>query len=286
MSKILFRQSSGPLGDTFFTAHYMVHQKLQGNKVYAAIPTDLNPEIRKLYYNFTFIDGVIELSFFLDDNKFLSYCSEMGFLPCRYLLDLEYLKGLIFRPLCGDPFPWFKNDTEPTIDTSNSIGFQIASSQNYDRPRIPNLNAYLDQVKQAGLTPVFFGTKKDEKLFIKNYPAVHALYRENDISWRFGKDTLLQTIANIKNLKGHIVFSSGTSPIAAFYGVPVLELWTREQWQFFSPLAHYMLGSPIHHIMQSYDEYPSPVLIKEIFPRLRKLCDTFYNVFRRTHKVV
>jgi hypothetical protein len=271
---ILFRQSGGPLGDLMFTSHYMYFQKIKGNKVLAAIPTNLNPEIRRLYDNLIFIDEVIELPFFLDDEKFLKYCKDNRYEPCRFLLDLKYLKNLKFYPL----HLWFEYDTEPTIDCSKAVGFQVTSSENYNRPKIPYLGIYVNIVENSGLKPIFFGTKKDEDLFINTYPEIYYKYSENDSSWRFGKDTLLQTIANIKNLYGHIVFSSGTSPIAAFQGVPVLELWNTDQWNFYSPLVHFMLGSPIHHIMQAYDSYPSVNLITSIFPRLKLLCKTLYGL--------
>jgi len=275
---ILFRQSGGPIGDMLFTAHYMFHQKLLGNTVLAAIPTTLNPEIKKLYENLTFIDGIIELDFFLDDEKFLFYCSEMGYLPCRFLLDTQYLRGLNFQAFNNGTNCWFMNPVAPSIDTRNAIGFQVSIANHYDRPVVSNLNAYIDLVIEAGLEPVFFGTKKDECLFINSYPALAALYSDSDFSWRFGKDGILQTMANIRNLRGHIVFSSGTSPMAVFQGVPVLELWTKDQWQFFSPMIHYMMGSPIHHITQSYEESPSPHLIKGIFPRLKMLSQNLYNI--------
>lgn len=274
MSTILFRQSGGPIGDMFFTINYMYHQKQKGNKVIAAIPTDLNQEMRALYNHFNFIDEIIELPFFLDDKKFLDFCKSIDYEPCRFLIELDYLKGINFYPMNL----WFKEYAQPTIDTKGCVGFQVASSANYDRPKIPHLSSYIVQVIEAGFKPIFFGTKKDEELFIKNYPMPSKMYREDDSSWRFGKDTLLQTISNIKNLYGHIVFSSGTCPIAAFQGVPVLELWGSDQFQFYAPFAHYMMGNPIHHLTQSYDVYPSRNLIKAIFPKLKDYCLKLYGV--------
>jgi hypothetical protein len=274
MKTICFRQSSGPIGDMFFTAHYMFHQKQLGNKVIAAIPTNLPQEVRDLYNHFNFMDEIIELPFFLDDDKFLSYCLDKNYKPCRFLKEMEYLKGIKVHPLGM----WFKDTAIPRIDTRGCVGFQVASSAHYDRPIVPHLNSYVNLVVEAGLKPVFFGTQKDEGLFIKNYPDISARFFENIHAWRFGKDSLIQTIANLRNLYGHVVFSSGTSPIAVFQGVPVLELWTTDQSQYYSPLVHYMLGSPIHHLTQAFDSVPNKNLIKSIFPRLKQYSQYFYNM--------
>lgn len=274
MDTICFRQSGGPIGDMLFTAHYMYHQKQMGNLVLSAIPTNLKPEVRDLYRHFGFMDGVLELPFFLDDVKFLRFCNESEFKPCRFLIDLDYLKDIKFYPM----HLWFSDRTQATIDTNGCIGFQVASCSHYDRPPVLYINNYLKLVEDAGLKPVFFGTLRDEELFRKYYSNIAKKYSSNDHAWRFGKDNILQTIANIKNLNGHIVFSSGTSPMAAFQGVPVLELWGSGQFQFYSPFVHYMMGNPIHHITQSYDAFPDKNLIKEIFPRLKYYCRRLYGV--------
>jgi ADP-heptose:LPS heptosyltransferase len=219
------------------------------------------------------MDGVIELPFFLDDAKFLEFCKDKNYEPCRFLMELDYLKDIQFYPMDL----WFKDYAQSTIDTHGCVGFQIASSSHYDRPAILYINNYLKLVVDAGLKPVFFGIKKDEELFLKHYPNIYDKYSSDDHAWRFGKDTLPQIISNIRNLYGHIVFASGTSPIAVFQGVPVLELWGSDQFQFFSPFTHYMCGSPIHHITQAYDAFPNKNLIKAVFPKLKDYCRRLYG---------
>jgi hypothetical protein len=155
----------------------------------------------------------------------------------------------------------------------------VASSTNFERPAIPNLHLFIENVlNYPPYKPVFVGTAKDEVLFNSLYPGLRERFQIPDEHWRFGKDTLFQTMSNIKLFSGMITFSSWTAYVAALQGVPALEFWNLNQWMFFTALVRKNLGDPVHYIQDFYLDGASPYMMK-IFQYLKEMAKVFYGSF-------
>jgi ADP-heptose:LPS heptosyltransferase len=265
-SKLLYQGSENAIGDLLLGAHSMYNQRLLGRTVSVMIPKGVRPELKDLYYRCTFLQEVIEVE---TPNIYIDFCSKNGYDSTFWLQDKNILKNIPFHPLNE----WFKYDTKPTI-SAGYVGFQVASSSFYDRPIITHFKSYLETLHTFNLNPVFFGAKKDEELFNKNYPDVKSTIP--DVCWRFGKDSLLQTLANLKTLRGHYAFSSWTAYGAVLQGTPTIELWNDHQWQAYSSVVRTLLGNPIHYSQDSFWGSPSPYPV-EVFDYLKKYSDNIYQ---------
>jgi hypothetical protein len=243
------------IGDFFLTTHAMYSHHVRGDKVVVMISPKTKENILDLYKRCNFLK-LVEVE---DDSTeyFLKLCSLEGYDGATFM-STNMLKGVRFQPL----YKWFNNDEKPTIPPG-CIGIHITSSTNYDRPTIPFFQSYLNVCKNYPVC--FFGLKSDEDLFIKNYPGIKETVPEE--LWRFGKDSLLQTLANLGTLRGMICFSSWTAYGSTLQWVPTLELWGDKQWMSFSNIVRTMLGSPIHYSQDSYYAQPLPCLT-EVFQYL------------------
>jgi ADP-heptose:LPS heptosyltransferase len=222
----------------------------------------------------TIIEGIVELEDFSKEN-YLKYCQEHGFEQCVYLEDIKYILHPAFFPLNR----WFKYDFQPTLNPGDYVGFQVASSTNFERPAVPNLHLLIENViNYSPYRPVFIGTAKDEVLFNSLYPGFRERFQIPEEHWRFGKDTLFQTMSNIKLFSGMVTFSSWTAYMAALQGVPTLEFWKMDQWMFFTGLVRKNLGDPVHYVQDFYLDGASPYMMK-IFQYLKGMAKVFYGSF-------
>jgi len=278
----MYRGSAGTIGDMFFTSHYMYHHSLR-RKIFVVLPSGLNPSILELYNpeHQHWIDRIIFMPdhSFQDDTKYLELCAENDCEPNRYMIDIGILKDATFHPLSE----WFRYNEEPTFKMDKCIGLQIMSSGNWHRPRIPHIGSYLNLIWQAGYHIVLIGGQSDADNLLREYPEAMEWIEGDQNRWRFGKDTILQTMANVRELDGMVVFSSWTAYAAVFQGVPTIELWARDQWQFFTRLVDRMLGSPVHYIQDAFDVEPTPYLFSQILPSLRKFKENIYD-FEQVHE--
>ena len=267
---ILYQGSGGTIGDLLLSSHFMYSQHLSGKEIAVAIPKSLRPELKAFYSYHTFLKRVVELDVLAGD-PFLQYCKDNGYEPARYVVDVQYVKGTIFHPLKD----WMNYIPQPSMRCDRCIGVHVASSSNYDRPAVPHLARYLEIIRHYGYFPVFIGTEKDKVLFDKLYPGVTgAVSREH---WRFGKDTLFQTLSNIRDFSGMLTFSSWTAYAAVLQGVPCLELWNTDQWNMYSSYVRQMLGSPVHYLQDYFCDTPLEHLISEVFPYVRRQAASFYG---------
>jgi hypothetical protein len=273
-ASILFQGSTGAIGDVFLSSHPMVLQQLQGRKIYVALDKATPESTKDLYRKITFLEGIVELDDFSKEN-YLRYCQEKKFESCLYLIDIKFILHPAFFPLNR----WFKYDFQPTLNPGNYVGFQVTSSTNFDRPAIPHLHLYVENILNfPPYKPVFIGTAKDGELFNKLYPGFREKYQIPDEHWRFGKDTLFQTMSNIKLFSGMVTFSSCSAYIAALQGVPTLEFWNLDQWMVYTALVRKNLGDPVHYVQDFYLDGASPYLIR-IFQYLKDISRTFYGNF-------
>lgn len=266
--RILIQGSGGTIGDVFLSSYPLYNYLLANpsSKIYAAIPKNINDSIKDLYSRQKFLSGVIELESVQED-VFLKFCSEGSFIPALFLKSWQFYKNINSVPLCN----WFDVPNEPTIG-ENTIVVHVASSSNYNRPEIPNLNTYINLIMEAGYSPLFIGTKKDEDLFLKMYPSIPNLVKDENL-WRFGKDSLLGTMSIINASSGIFSFSSWSSIYGALCGKPVLELWNSDQWLFYSSTVKYLLGSPINLLQNGYNSPINFNYFKHSFPYVRSLCN-------------
>ncbi len=273
MRPILFQGSTGAIGDTFLSAHPMVLQNLAGTKIYVALSKNTPDHIKGLYRRMTMIEGIVELDDFSKES-YLQYCQDHNFDSCVYLENIRYILHPAFFPLNR----WFKYDFQPTIPYDSYVGFQVASSTHFERPAIPHLHLFVENVINYQWKPVFVGTAKDEELFNKSYPEFREKYQIPDMQWRFGKDSLYETLSNLKLFSGMITFSSWTAYAAALQGVPVLEFWDLSQWMFYTATVRKNLGDPVHYIQDFYLDGASPYMMK-IFQSLKEMSRSFYGNF-------
>jgi len=193
--------------------------------------------------------------------------------PCLYLKSIEYMRDIKFYRLDK----WFKNQIEPTFDTTNCIGIQLISSTwSRERPPITHWNTYSEMIKSSKLQPFFHGSAADGEKVLSVYPNIKELCMEEKY-WRFGKDDILQTIANLRNCFMAIGIGSWSVHPAILQGVPSLDLWPPESWQFFSPMVKHLIGNPIHYIQDSISAVPSPLLFTQCMPHLRSLANELYT---------
>lgn len=269
---LIYQGSGGTLGDIFFSSVPMYHlKKTQGYKIYVALPADLDPEIRALYDCHTFLDGIHTLPD-IREKPFLEYANSQGLEPHVFLKTPRHWKGVPFYSLKE----WFRNPLEPNLQVADCIGVQIMSTSNWDRPPIPFWKQYMSLIGASGLRPVFMGTQKDEERFQEVYEGILDYCPAPEL-WRFGGDSILQTLANLQVMKGVLVFSSWTTYGAVLQGVPALELWNRDQWLFYTPIVRCMIGQPVHYLQEAFDSPPSSAIFAQTFPHLRRLSEILYN---------
>jgi hypothetical protein len=271
---ILYQGSTGALGDVFLSSHPMVLQHLAGREIYVALSKATPDIVKDLYKRITFLKSIIILEDFSREN-YLKYCLNNNFESCLYVEDIKFILHPAFFPLNR----WFKYDFQPTINPGEYIGFQVSSSTNYERPAIPNLHLFVENVlNYPPYKPIFIGTSKDENLFNRLYPGFREKYQISDEQWRFGKDSLFQTMSNIKLFSGMITFSSWSAYVAVLQGVPAIEFWNLDQWMVYTGIVRKNLGDPIHYVQDFYLDGVSPYLIK-IFQHLKEISQIFYGSF-------
>lgn len=249
--KFMIQGSGGTIGDIFLSSHPVFnHYRREPFEVHVAIPKTVDDSIRDIYRRHKFLSGIHEL----DDIRegITPYCQENGFIPILFLhaWGSPFYTNVTFNSLDL----WFDKPDEPTVTQNNTIIFHVSSSANFERPKIPFFEHYLNYVIQSGFFPVFIGTEKDEKSFVTNYPNIRSIIP--DELWRFGKDTVQQTMSNISRSEGCIAFSSWSSIYAALCKKPVIEIWNFEQWLFYNNIVKYLIGSPIHMYQNSYMTEP------------------------------
>ena len=247
MAKVLIQGSGGTIGDIFLSSHPAYNLHLNSNKdIYVAIPKNISLEIKEIYRRHKFFVDVIELET-LEESYFLKYCEDNSFEPCLFLKSWNLYKDISFKPLKK----WFTPVGIPTIPYDNAIIVQVASSTNYERPPIPNLGVYIQDIIDAGYSPVLMGTSQDESYVLKVYGDLKKYFPED--MWRFGKDTLLQSLSNVEISQGCFCFSSWSSIYSSLCEKTTLELWSQEQWLYYNNITKYLLGSPINLIQNLYN---------------------------------
>lgn len=260
---ILIQGSGGTIGDTFLSSHPLVNRQEREVKVFAAIPKKLNESIKDLYSRQKFLQGVFELESIQEDS-FLEFCRKEDFTPVLFLKSWDFYRRIKYCLLST----WFDKPNDPTIP-SNSIIVQVTSTNNFNRPRIPYLEKYIQYIFDAGYFPAIIGTKKDEEYFNKIYPSIKEKIPED--FWRFGKDTLLQTMSNIDISQGVFAFSSWSSIYGALCRKPVLELWNNEQWLFYNQTVKYLLGNPYNLFQTLYSMEPQYNYFSSSFSNIRSI---------------
>lgn len=273
MSRVL-GQGSTAIGDLIMSSHVLYDLHTKGHEVSVAIPKETPAHNRELYSKHTYLKNVIEM----DDISrvpFLSYCATNGYEPVLHVEATNVYKHVTFHPLKQ----WFQHDTQSTVSGNKLVGFHVTSSTNFSRPSVPALWVYIEHIINSGHQPVFIGTEKDEALFHELYPGYREKYKVPDEYWRFGKDTVLQTLANVGTFTGMIVFSSWTTHAAVLQGVPTIELWSDVQWQVYNPVVYHMMGCPVHYCQVSCWDSPSPYLGNQILQRMKDLATVFYGGF-------
>ena len=272
MMPILYQGSGNTIGDLLFSSHVHYHQHTLGREIHAAIPKSLNPELKHLYAKHNYLKSVVEMDD-ISTIPFLSYCVQNGYESSLHIIDMKFYSNIMFHPL----HEWLPYDHKPTIEPG-AVGFHVSSSAHYNRPIIPHLETYLIHCWNNNIKTIFMGSTDDEKLFMRSYPWIcnYAGFI-SDECWRFGRDSILQTMANLKTLLGLVVFSSWTGPAATLQGTPTIELWNDGEWQFYSPLVAQMVGKPVHYIQVCYLDKPSQHLTDAIFPKLKQYATNFYQ---------
>ena len=257
MKQILIQGSGGTIGDVFLSSHPLVNYLKEKEKeekeeiieLYAAIPTNTPDSIKDMYSRQKLLTNVFEIESVHED-VFLPFCKTNNFTPCLFLKSWQFYKNIRYQELSS----WFDKPSEPTLSNDNIIIVHVTSSSNFNRPKIPHFNKYIQYIFDAGYTPVLIGTSKDEEYFTCTYPDIREKIPED--MWRFGKDTLPQTMSNIDISKGVFTFSSWSSIYGALCKKPVLELWNDEQWLFYNNTIKYLIGSPITLFQNHYASCP------------------------------
>jgi hypothetical protein len=267
---ILYQGSGGTIGDTFVSSIQMYNQHIQGRRIYAALPKSLPPTIKKLYEYHTFIDGIIYMDD-INEPYLLDKAQELDMAPCIYLKSTQFMRDIKFFKLSD----WFKNPVEPNFDSHNCIGIQIVSSSAIQRPPITQWDILARMIKESGKQPYFHGSVADEAKAIERYPNAKELCGDEKY-WRFGKDDVLQTIANLKDCYCAVGIGSWSVHLAVMQGVPALDFWPTDSWQFFSPVIRHLVGNPIHYIQDSITAIPPPLFFSHCVPNLRSLANSLY----------
>ena len=268
---ILYQGSTGTFGDFFLSTHPMAHCFFDNvDSIWVALNKKTPDIVKDLYKNVTFLSGIIELDD-ITSNSFEEYCNLNHFEPCYFINTFQFNINNSFYPLKK----WFQYKKDFTLVPDRYIGFQVASSSNYIRPAIPYLNIYLELIIKQGYKPVFMGSKQDESVFNRLYPGLKEKYNIEENLWRFGKDTLYQSLSNITLYYGMLTFSSWTAYAAVLQGIPCIELWSTEQWLIYTPRVRRFLGDPVHYCQDYYIGFPTKHLI-QVFTHLRSLASSFY----------
>lgn len=264
MQGIAFQCPVSTIGDVFFTCHLAYGNHVEKNtKVYLYTPTDLRGDLKNIIDRTDFFERVNSGEGNLHEDLFVKDCIQRDLDPHLFTRTAQHY-NIKHYPLQK----WFNTSgLDKTVRLDNYIILHITSSNNYNRPKIDNLITHLNYIKESGNTPVIIGTHADEELTLKHYPFIKEYF--NDETWRFGKDTLEQSMGNILNAKGILSFSSWSSVFAALAGVPTLELWFWDQWLHFNTLAKTMLGNPIHLLQVSYKEPFLHNYYKNSFPYVK-----------------
>jgi len=270
MKPIIYQGSGGTIGDIFFSSLPMFHQHKMGRKIYVALPRSLKPFIRELYDCHTFLDGIIEMDD-IQESNFLKEAAKLDMEPCLFIKSIQFIKDAKFYKLSE----WFNNPKQPTFDSNNCIAIQIVSTSFRERPKIKHWDKYEHMIKQSKLQPFFHGTKEDEIKILEEYPGIRDMCK--DEYWRFGKDDVLQTIANIKNCHSVIASSSWSAYVAVLQMVPAIELWPPSMWLFYTPRVRQMLGNPIHYLQDTTWAEPMPELLNQCVPMARDVSYNLYN---------
>lgn len=275
MQKPVMSQGSLAIGDFFFMNHIMANLYFSGRSVCAVIPGDLPDDhvIRYLYSRATFLEGVFDTDC-VKSPAFERYAEDCGFEYSTFLANYGHMRDLKFIPLKR----WF---SLPEFCMPDGIGgkyvvFQVASSANKKRPRMDNLAKWVELCFAGGYTPIFIGIKTDEEVFMELYPEMEC-YR-NTHMWRYGKDSMATTLGILKNASAVISHSSSMAPAAALMGVPSLILWDFDQYCYYSPLVHHMLGSPVHLVHHPSQCGVMPAFFTDIITQLKFFAESLYSI--------
>lgn len=269
MKKILFQHTSGTIGDLFIVSHIMYNNFKRGFQVYAAIPKTLSGHVREILDAHNFIADIIETENISNIDKL---ASELQMHACYFLQTATFSRHIKFYPVQN----WINlKDTKCTV-VGDYIVVHVASSANYNRPVIPNFENYIEQIEQIRNKPVFIGTFQDEELFKKSYPDIYSKYNNQDECWRFGKDSLKETMANILQSNGVFTFSSWSSIFSALAKKPTFELWNSDQWPLYNQQVKYLLGSPVNLIQGPYNVNAAMPIFRQPFSYVKTLSEFFY----------
>ncbi len=273
MNKILLQGSNNTIGDFFFSMHPVESfiAKNPGYTIDVAVRAD--SKTNYLYESCKHVDNIIKLDD-ISDSSIYAYGKENGYaLSVLMLKCFPLLRDTSFRPLKT----WFKmeNLPQPNIREDKYTLIHVTSSSNYDRPKVPYFDKFLEIIGKAGSKPLFIGTEKDETLFKSLYPSCSDYV--GTYLWRFGKDSVLQTMSNISICDSALVFSSWSAYAATLLGVPTMELWGLNQHNMFNPLVKLMLGNPIHLLQDRYDIDPIYALYTECTPTLKYYSKLLYD---------
>lgn len=250
--KIITQGSLNTFGDFFVSTHIMYNFHRQGHEVNVALHRNgIKESTLELYKRVGFFSSV----FLMGDEeweRFPEYCYERGYEPHKYLSSIPIEGGMRFYNLRH----WFNlNGCEKAVDFDNYIIVQVASSSNYKRPKIPCLDKWVSQIEQAQMIPLFIGTKADEELFCSSYSEISEKYKGQEC-WRFGKDSIWQSMGNVINAKAALVFSSWSSIIASLVGIYTIEMWSHEQVLTYGSVIKYYIGSPVSLIQIPFTYEP------------------------------
>lgn len=239
--RILTQGSTGAIGDFFISTHVMYHFHTRGHEVHAALPQERSSDLTlELYRRAAFFKSVLLLNQEEWDN-FPTYCRQSGFEPHLYLRSIYMERGI--QPHALEE--WFDlSDCNPTVEGNNHVIVHVASASNYERPKVPNLELWLNHIHDAQLVPLFIGGEKDVSPFQAAYPTIYEQYASEEC-WRIGKDSLWQSIGNIRSSFATLVFSSWSSIVASLSGRYTIEMWNHEQVLYYGSVIKYYLGSPV-----------------------------------------
>jgi hypothetical protein len=273
MNKILLQGSNNTIGDFFFsmtpTVNFIdIHPEYT---IDVALRKDSKTDY--LYENCRHVKNIIKLDS-ISDETIYNYGRDNNYsLATLMLKNFPLLRDIRFHPL----YTWFKTENlpAPNIIKDKYTLVHVTSSANYDRPKVPHFNLFLEAINKSGSKPLFIGTEKDEELFKQLYP--ECLSYKNTNLWRFGQDSVFQTIANISICDSALVFSSWSAYAAVLLGVSTMELWHINQHNLFNPLVKLTLGNPIHLLQDRYDIEPVHALFTECLPIMKHYSRLLYD---------
>jgi len=249
-SAIAFEAPRQTFGDALMMCHVAYNNLLKtGKPVVFLIPKGVPEQILGIYSRIKHLTMDYEsYQEQISEGAFREVCQANNWQPHFFFTTKEHYKDIKLQLIDK----WMDFSGVANCLSGDYVIVHISSSNNVPRPSIEKLERHLQFIKEAGYRPVIVGTKKDEETALKNYPFLQNHFEEE--SWRFGKDSVIENMVQIRAAKGVVSFSSWSSIFGALAGVPTIEFWNWDQWQHFNTLVKMSLGNPVHLFQLPFDD--------------------------------